>query len=132
MTTNVLLRVRMIRPAGRDWSGTGFSVEVDGRQYLITAKHVVVGMKAEDTLDILNGDQWTPIKVKVLRCDDPVDIAVLAPAKQLTVTFPLEPSMDGIEFAQDVYFAGFPYGIPGLKTPTQAMERFRYHSSKKA
>lgn len=101
----------MIRPVGSDSFGTAFTIEVDDRQYLITAKHVVAGLKGEDAVQIRNGDQWSPFKVKVLRCDDPIDIAVLVPPVQLTVTFPLEPTMEGLQFAQDMYFVGFPYGL---------------------
>jgi S1-C subfamily serine protease len=111
LTTNVLLRVRMIRPAGSSSFGTGFTLEVDGSQYLVTAKHVVAGMKDSDTLEIRQGDQWTPLTVKVLRAND-ADIAVLIPPRQLTVSFPLEPSLTGIRLPQDVYFLGFPYGLP--------------------
>jgi hypothetical protein len=111
ITSNVFRRVLMIRPAGGSTFGTGFTLELDGRQYLITAKHVVESLKVEDTIEIRNGDQWSPITVKIFRCADPIDIAVLVPPKQLTVTFPLEPTMAGIRYAQDMYFAGFPYGL---------------------
>jgi S1-C subfamily serine protease len=109
ITTNVFRRVLMVQ-AGKT-SGTSFTIEVDGRQYLITAKHVVAGLKADDTIRIRRGDNWESLKVKVLRCDDPIDIAVLVPPKQITVTFPLEPTLDRIRLGQDMYFAGFPYGI---------------------
>jgi hypothetical protein len=101
----------MIRPAGSSVQGTGFTLEVDGRQYLITAKHVVAGLKADDAIEIRKGDQWSPVNVKIFRCDDPIDIAVLVAPNQLTVTYPLEPTMKGVRYAQDMYFAGFPYGI---------------------
>jgi len=109
ITSNVFRRVLMVQ-AG-NVSGTSFTIDVDGRQYLITAKHLVAGLKADDTIRIRRGDNWDAIKVKVLRCDDPIDIAVLVAAKQLTVTFPLEPTMGEIRYGQDMYFAGFPYGL---------------------
>lgn len=111
ITSNVFRRVLMIRPAGSDSFGTAFTLEVDGRQYLITARHVVEGLKAEGTVELRHGETWSPVPVRVFRCDDPIDIAVLVPPRQLTVTFPLEPTLAGIRFAQDVYFAGFPYGL---------------------
>jgi S1-C subfamily serine protease len=92
-------------------TGSSFTIEVDGRQYLITAKHVVAGLKPEDTIQIRKGEEWSSVKVKVLRCDEPIDIAVLVPPVQLTVTFPLEPTTDKVLFGQDAYFVGFPYGI---------------------
>jgi len=103
ITSNVLRRVLMLRLAGSESFGTGFTLEADGRQYLITAKHVVAGMKAEGTVEIRQGDGWSPVPVRVFRCDDPVDIAVLVAPKQLTVAFPLEPNMAEIMHGQDVY-----------------------------
>jgi hypothetical protein len=92
-------------------SGSSFTIDVDGRQYLITAKHLIAGLKPEDTVQIRKGDDWLPVKVKVFRCDDPIDIAVLVPPTQLTVSFPLEPTTQGMRYGQDMFFVGFPYGI---------------------
>jgi Trypsin-like peptidase domain len=111
ITGNVFLRVRMIRPIGSNTFGTGFTLEVDGRQYLITAKHVVASLKEEDTIQLNKGNQWDSVKVRVFRCDDPIDIAILIPPKQLTRAFPLEATIGSLTYAQDMYFAGFPYGI---------------------
>jgi hypothetical protein len=107
ITSNVLLRVRMIQ-AGKA-QGTSFTLDVDGRQYLITAKHIVAGLQSEDMVQILQSDGWSSVPVKVFRCDDPIDIAVLVPPTQLTVNFPLEPTSAGIFFSQDMFFVGFPY-----------------------
>jgi len=125
LTSNVLRRVRLIRPTNSKTHGTAFTLEVDKRQYLITAKHVVAGLKAEDTLQIYKAKKWKTLKVKVLRCDNPIDIAVLIPPTQLTVTFALEPTMKGIQFGQDVYFAGFPYGLftDGWQSPIPFMKK---------
>lgn len=109
LTMNVYDRVLIIR-VGTSY-GTGFTLDVDGRQYLITAKHVVAGLGSEGTLLIYRNDAWFPIQVKVLRCDDPVDIAVLIPPSQLTVSLPLEATMKGVRYGQDMYFAGFPYQL---------------------
>jgi hypothetical protein len=109
LTMNVYDRVLMIR-VGTSY-GTGFTLDVDGRQYLVTAKHVVAGLAAEGTLLIYRHDAWMPLPVKILRCDDPVDIAVLVPPSQLTVNLPLEATMKGVRYGQDMYFAGFPYQL---------------------
>lgn len=108
VTSNVLLRVLMIR-AG-DKIGSSFTIDVDGRQYLVTAKHVVANLKERDTVDVWKSDAWHPIKMDVLRCDGSIDIAVLVPPEQLTDNLPLEPTSAGFRFFQDIYFAGFPYG----------------------
>jgi hypothetical protein len=48
ITSNVLRRVLMIQVGTT--SGSSFTIDVDGRQYLITAKHLVAGLKLEDTI----------------------------------------------------------------------------------
>jgi hypothetical protein len=114
MTSNVFERVFLVQ--GPVEGGTAFTIEVDGRQYLITAKHVVKGMKEDDRIQIRKNDQWFPLTVKVFRCDDPVDIAVLIPPSQLSVNFPLEATAEGVFFGGETSFLGFPYGITtGLK-----------------
>jgi hypothetical protein len=109
ITSNVLRRVLLIQsPAG---FGTAFTIDVDGRQYLLTAKHLVSGLKEEGTISIRKNNEWSPLTVKIFRCDDPVDIAVLVPPFQLTVNHPLEPSSEGISVGGEAFFVGFPYGL---------------------
>jgi S1-C subfamily serine protease len=110
VTSNVLLRTLLIQAS--DKLGTAFTIDVDGRQYLITAKHVV-GMfqdGAVSTIQVRKKNGWTPLKVTVFKCDGAVDIAVLVPPAQVTVNFPLEPSSVGMVAGQEAYFVGFPYG----------------------
>jgi hypothetical protein len=107
VTNNVLLRVLMIRAAHS--IGSGFTIEVDDRQYLITAKHVAAGLKSDDTISILKNDgSWLVTNVKVYFCEEPIDIAVLVPETQITVAYGLKPDSAGILFGQDVYLMGFP------------------------
>ena len=113
VTSNVLTRVLLVQtPKSR---GTGFTIDVDGRQYVVTAKHVVADLNDEDAIEIRNDDNWTRVKVKVYRCADPVDIAVLIPEKLLALTFPLEPTIAGAMLGQDVNFVGFPFGEFAMK-----------------
>ena len=109
VTSNVLLRTLLIRASE---GGTGFTIEVDGRQYLITAKHVVGKLLNESvsTIQVRKKNDWSPLKVTVFKCDDPVDIAVLVPPAQITVNYPLEPTSKGMFAGQEAYFVGFPYG----------------------
>jgi hypothetical protein len=105
------LQVRVNHGKTNEGTATAFTIDVDGREYLITAKHVVAGFKDEDTLEISMDGKWTPQKVKVFRCENPVDIAVLIPDHQLTVNFPLPFDSGSFRFGQDAFFLGFPYGI---------------------
>ena len=107
VTSNVINRVFLVK--GPDEAGTAFTIEVDGRQYLVTAKHVVKGMKEDDSIQIRKDDQWTAVPVQVFRCEDPVDIAVLVPSSQLSASFPVEPTSAGMFFGGDTFFLGFPY-----------------------
>jgi hypothetical protein len=68
-------------------TGTAFPIEVDGRPYLITAKPVVSGLPdaANRTIDILKKKGWSPLRVTVFKCAEPVDIAVVIPPKQIPV-----------------------------------------------
>ena len=114
VTSNVLQRVLNVRVnAGTDHEGTAtaFTIDVDGREYLVTAKHVVKGLKDKDKIDIFINDGWSPLAVDILRCEDPVDIAVLIPPRQLTVNFDLPFENGRFRFGQDAYLLGFPYGI---------------------
>jgi hypothetical protein len=113
VTRNVLERVLNVRVnAGtiHEGTATAFTIDVDGREYLMTAKHVVQGLKDEDKIDVYMNNGWASLTVKILRCDDPIDIAVLIPPHQLTVNFDLLADRKFF-FGQDAYFLGFPYGL---------------------
>jgi S1-C subfamily serine protease len=113
VTANVLERVLRVRVNAGDpheATATAFTIDVDGREYLITAKHVVKGLKDEDRIDIFMNDSWSAFTMKIFRCEDPTDIAVLIPPHQLTVNFDL-PFERSFFFGQDGYFLGFPYGL---------------------
>lgn len=107
--TNVLRRVLLIRVG--DSTGSSFTLDVGDRQYLITAKHVLGGLVGNASIQVYQEGSWQSLAVRVLDSESAADIAVMAPAKQLTVSFPLEPG-SGLAFAgQDAYFVGFPYGL---------------------
>lgn len=115
MTSNVLRRTkRILVGAG---AGTAFTIDVDKRQYLVTAKHVVAGINGDKgKVKICENADCEEIEVTILRCPDPIDIAVLIPPKQMTVTYALPPEGKGMVIGQDVYFVGYPYGDLALTT----------------
>jgi Trypsin-like peptidase domain len=119
VTSNVLLRVKRIiaGPA----SGTAFTIEVDKRQHIVTAKHVVATLNGDTSTIQLCEDhnKCADVQVTVLRCDDPIDIAVLVPSHQVSITHKLEPELKGMIVGQDVYFVGFPYADYSLTTNTE-------------
>jgi S1-C subfamily serine protease len=105
-----VLNVRVNAGTSQEGTATAFTMDVDGREYLITAKHVVQGLGDIDKIDVFMNDAWSPLEVKIFRCDDPIDIAVLIPPHQLTINFDL-PFDKTFFFGQEAYFVGFPYGI---------------------
>jgi hypothetical protein len=109
ITNNVYLRIFYISYKGS--SGTAFTIDVDQRQYLVTARHVVKGLSSPDIIHLFHENCWKYIEVEPIWCNDSdIDIVVLATKQQLSPSLKLEPSCRGIINAQDVYFLGFPYG----------------------
>jgi hypothetical protein len=114
MTPNVWERVLLVRVGGNGPSaetGTAFTVDVNGRQYLITAKHVVAKLAASDLIEYARAGKWVRLPVQIFKCDDPTDIAVLVAPYQLTTAFEFPVDTSKITYGQEVYFLGFPLGI---------------------
>jgi Trypsin-like peptidase domain len=114
VNANVLTRVFQIKAGGK--FGTAFTIEVHERLYLVTAKQVVEELP-EMSARVLVTRQAThkELIVNVLRPNEPAtDVAVLTSAEYISPTLPLEPTMDGIQIGQDVYFLGFAFGISYL------------------
>jgi S1-C subfamily serine protease len=110
-TTNVIYRVLRTRsPAG---TGSAFTIEVDGKQYLITARHNVKDPAAVAALELWIDGRWTPAAAaRVLYpANGAVDIAALDLGRPVTITFPLEPTSAGLTLGQQVYFLGYPFGL---------------------
>ncbi len=108
VTSNVLRRVFLIKY--KDNSGSAFTIDVDGRQYLVTAKHLVSGIGDQDTISLFHEGEWKPVTVKPIQvAPREVDIIVLVPPMQLSPGLQMEPTIGNLVIAQQVYFLGFPY-----------------------
>jgi hypothetical protein len=114
VTANVLTRVFRIRTGAWDQnSASCFTIEVDNRQYLITADHVVPDVLAGGTIDVLLSQQWESLRV-VSIAHIPAresDIAVISLQQVISQTLPLEPTGDGLTIGQEVFFLGYPHGM---------------------
>lgn len=110
ITPNVLNRTFHLKCGAR--RGSCFSLDVDGRQYVLTAAHVVKALKDRAVVEILHGGKWKPLDVVVVGYGPPqVDVAVLA--LKFRITLPeliLEPTIAGLTTGQDAYCLGFPHG----------------------
>jgi hypothetical protein len=109
-TSNVIYRVLRIKTPTD--TGSAFTIEVDGRQYLITARHLLEGFGSEGEVDLWMEERWSRVRVRAIYpAKEAVDIAALDPGRAVTVMFPLEPSSGGLTLGQQVYFLGYPYGL---------------------
>lgn len=95
--------------------GTAFTIDVDGRQYLVTARHVVPNLGESDNIDVFGNATWTPIPVQLVgHGPGDIDVSVLAPRVALTPPgLPIQVSSGGLVYGQEVYFLGFPYDFLG-------------------
>lgn len=122
-TSNILFRVVMVR--SHFDQGSMFSIDVDQREYWITAKHILTGALHPPygsvttktvTLSILDPatteEKWLPEKLSVIDPGKDVDIVVLAPPRPiLTNPLPSLPATSqGEQLGGDCEFVGFPFG----------------------
>ncbi len=92
-------------------SGTAFTIDHENKQYLVTARHVVNGIKSGDDIGIFHEKNWKVMKVDVVgRGEDDTDIAVLACPMRLSPDFPLETDSGGYMVGQQMFYLGFPFG----------------------
>jgi S1-C subfamily serine protease len=109
VTAEILTRVLLIRNGSIQ--GTCFSIEVDDRQYLATAKHLFPGTNENAVIEIYHSKKWEQLPVSVLRSVE-ADVAVLIPPVVLTPTMKISLTNNaGMFLGEDVYFLGFPYGL---------------------
>jgi hypothetical protein len=111
-TSNVLYRVLRIRTPTA--TGSAFTIEVDGKQYLITARHVLGSFGGEGEIELWLDRRWSRIRARAIYPSRAaVDIAALDLGRPVTVSLPLEPSSGGLTLGQQVYFLGYPDGLAG-------------------
>jgi hypothetical protein len=112
VTANVVHRTFRIN--WQDSHGTAFEIDYSGEHYLITARHVVEGIKTGDAIQIRHERAWMPLPIEVVgQGDDPIDVAVLKSPIRLSAPLELPASSKGIVLSQQVFFLGFPFGWEG-------------------
>ena len=97
-------------------AGTGFTLAADGKEYLITARHVVEKLKNSDCIDVrISGHEgWESLSTAIVgHADGEIDISVLALSRQITRKKLHVLANPGITYGQDAYFLGFPPLITG-------------------
>lgn len=108
ISSSILFRTFFIKA---DDYGTAFALDIEGEQYLITARHLFLDLQRKPCLKIFQHRTW-----RDLECDlvghgrGEVDISVLKPRARLVgAEYEVAPSIAEMALGQDVYFLGFPY-----------------------
>ena len=130
VTANILQRTFRIHYEGE--TGTCFTIDVQGKRYLITAKHVVESIQDDAAIDISHNRVWLPLRVRLVgHGAGDVDVTALAPQELFGASHPLTTTTKGLVLAEDVYFLGFPYGL-GMDVKTDLNAGFPLPLVKKA
>jgi len=110
ITTNIFQRTFHIRHNG--CTGTCFTIDVEDKRYLITARHVVETIRNNATVEISHEKGWLPIRVRLVgHGEGKIDVTALAPQTLFGPRHPLTLTCGGVTLAEDLYFLGFPYGL---------------------
>ena len=108
ITNNVLQRTFRLKCDAQ--VGTCFTLDIDERQYLITAQHVASSIAGSSAVEIFHEGTWKNLQVDLVgHGEHGIDITVLAPKQLLSPRYLL--STGGFSLGQDVWFLGFPYGL---------------------
>lgn len=93
--------------------GSAFTIEKNGKQYLISARHVfeTVDNNQEIKINVFHNDSWKPLTCRAtVHPNDDIDLIIFSYDGILGVVRPIQYTTDGISLGQDTYFLGFPYG----------------------
>ena len=109
--SNILQRTFHIACNGE--SGTAFTIDVDGRQYLVTARHLIKDLSPDTSILVLRSGRWDPITFDdVWHSPTGADISLLSLSSQLSPALPvLIGDSTSFFLSQQIYFLGFPYGL---------------------
>jgi hypothetical protein len=110
---NILTRVFCLR-VGSDVASS-FTIEVNDRQYLITARHALKSLGSGSRVQVLQEQEgkWRDVTVRAIPVEpETVDISVLALDEQLSDILPVDLSGEKDSYLSEaVFFVGFPYRL---------------------
>ncbi|MCA0393175.1 MAG: serine protease [Proteobacteria bacterium] len=113
MISNKILQ-RTFCIAHNESTGTGFTIDVESRQYLVTARHVIDGLTPESSLGVMRNGAWQSVDVgDVWHSPSGADLALLSLKNQLSPSHEVLVVGDSASYflSQQIYFLGFPYGL---------------------
>lgn len=131
--SEIIQRVLRIRYSNS--AASAFTLEYNGIQFVITAKHVFESKNypTSAVIEVLLDGVYESIPVDIkYPADVRIDIAVLKtnPYRTLTKFFGNKCTTEGLVYGQDVYFLGYPYNYdsllvsyPGSKSPAPFVKK---------
>ena len=110
ITANVFNRVFFIK---LEQYGTGTVIDVDGKQYLVTALHLLGENYEIQELAYFHANEWKILPIEIVGiARTGADVAVFATNITLCpAALPLGVGSQGMVMSQDLYFLGFPYTL---------------------
>ena len=91
--------------------GTCFTIDTDGRRYLVTARHLAHGIEGRGEVEVWHDGGWKRLDVELVgHGQDRVDVTVLAPQKLFGGGYPIT-TYDAYCLGENVHFLGFPFGL---------------------
>jgi len=110
----ILQRTRFIKFGNE--AGTAFSIDYQGKLYLVTAKHVVAGApKSGAVIQVMKAGKWVDFETirTLYPPSNDVDIAVFETDAPISKPFGVTVSgaAGAVTMGQQVWFLGYPYGI---------------------
>ena len=130
VTANILQRTFLIRY--NKITGTCFTIDVQGKRYLLTAKHLVDSIRDDVIVEISRNGTCMPLRVRLVgHCAGDIDVTVLAPQELFGGSHSLRVTTAGLILAEDIYFLGFPYCL-GMEVKTELNAGFPLPLVKKA
>ncbi|WP_320151058.1 trypsin-like peptidase domain-containing protein [uncultured Tolumonas sp.] len=109
LPTNIFFRTFFIKSAQY---GTAFTLDIDGNEYLVTAKHLLEHQKkGSSAIKILNQGQWRNLDCEVIAVGrGELDIGIIKlPMRISSADLAVHAKFADCYVGQDVFFAGFPY-----------------------
>ena len=91
--------------------GTCFTIDLDDRRYLVTAKHLALGIGGRSVIEIWHDGYWKQLDVELVgHGEGELDVTVLAPQHLFGGGYPIA-RYESYNLGEDVYFLGFPFGL---------------------
>jgi S1-C subfamily serine protease len=108
--SNVIYRVFYLKYPKNNKTGTCFTLDIEGKQYFITAQHVVDGLNDGEKIELFYKNKWEECQITLIGHSNVADISVFAIKNQSFFAHPIIGTTAKMIYGQDLYFLGFPYG----------------------